>query len=202
MQDKPKKIGVFLARFQPLHNAHLYVIETALKECEHVAIMLGSSNKKNIPRNPFDYTLRHNLLMESLKENKYLDKVTIYELPDWSKEDSEEDNLIWGRYLYYNIVSRIGQKSFTMYYSDEPAVIKAWFDDNIQQNVSYRFLERKKVFDGLSSTKIRNAMLTFSEQDQEYLKKHLPPAIYKRINELRGICVDVYNNPKNDFTMK
>ena len=72
MPNKPKKIGVFLARFQPIHNAHLYVIETALKECDHVAIMLGSSNKNNMPRNPFDFNLRYNLLMDSLKDNKYL----------------------------------------------------------------------------------------------------------------------------------
>ena len=26
------KIGVFIARFQPLHKAHIYVIEKALKE--------------------------------------------------------------------------------------------------------------------------------------------------------------------------
>lgn len=202
MPNKPKKIGVFLARFQPIHNAHLYVIETALKECDHVAIMLGSSNKNNMPRNPFDFNLRYNLLMECLKDNKYLDKVTIYELPDWSQEDTTEDDLIWGRYLYYNIVSRIGQKSFTMYYSDEPELIKAWFDDNIQQNVSYKFLKRKDVFDGLSSTKIREALLSFTDKDQDYLKTHLPPAVYRRVNELRGICVDVYNNPKTDFTMK
>lgn len=120
--------------------------------------------------------------MDSLKDNKYLDKTTIYELPDWSQEDTTEDNLIWGRYIYYNIVSRIGQKSFTMYYSDEPEVIKAWFDDNIQKNVNYKFLERKDVFDGLSSTKTREALLSFTEKDQEYLKKHLPLAVYRRVN--------------------
>ena len=30
--QKPQKIGVFIARFQPLHKAHLYVIEKALKK--------------------------------------------------------------------------------------------------------------------------------------------------------------------------
>ena len=202
MENTTKKIGVFLARFQPIHNAHLHVIETALKECDHVAIMIGSSNKSNMERNPFDYSLRYNLVIDCLKDNPYFNKITIYELPDWSQEDSAEDNLIWGRYLYYNIVSRIGQKSFTMYYSDKPELIKAWFDENIQRNVEYKFLKRASVFNGLSSTKIRQALLSFTDKDQEYLKKHLPLAVFRRVNELRGICVDVYNNPKRDFTMK
>ena len=30
------KIGVFLARMQPLHIAHLDIIEKALNECERV----------------------------------------------------------------------------------------------------------------------------------------------------------------------
>ena len=39
--QKTLKIGVFIARFQPLHKAHMYVIEKALKDCDKVVIMLG-----------------------------------------------------------------------------------------------------------------------------------------------------------------
>ena len=202
MPNKPKKIGVFLARFQPLHNAHLQVIETALKECDEVAIMIGSSNKSKMPRNPFDLYLRESMLKDALRNSKNLDKISIYELPDWSQEDSIEDNYTWGDYLYYNIVSRIGQKSFTMYYSDNPEQIQSWFNGNIKNNVNFRFLKRKEVLDGLSSSKVREALLNFTEDDQKYLKKNLPENVYSRVNELRGICVDVYNNPKNDFSMK
>ena len=202
MSQKPKKVGVFLSRFQPLHKAHLYVIETALKECDEVAIMIGSSNKSKMPRNPFDLHLRKSMLMDAIKDNKNFDKLGIYELPDWSQEDSTEDNYIWGNYLYYNIVSRICQKNFTIYYSDEPEMIQSWFNETLSENVEFRFLERKKVLDGLSSSKIRDALFNFTEEDQEYLKKYLPDSVYSRINELRGIYVDILNNPLNDFTMK
>ena len=198
--EQQKKIGVFLARFQPLHNAHLHVIKTALEECDKVVIMLGSSNKKSMLRNPYDFNLRYDLLKASLSED--MERINIYELPDWSKEDTMEDDLTWGSYLYYNIVARIHQKSFSFYYSDSPDTVTGWFSPDILKNIDFRFLERSKIYSGLSSTKIRAAMIKFEPEDQEYLRTCLPPAVYSRINELRGIWLDIYNNPKNDFSMK
>ena len=40
-----KKYGVFLGRMQPVHNAHLFLVEKALEECDKVLIVLGSENK-------------------------------------------------------------------------------------------------------------------------------------------------------------
>ena len=42
------KVGVFLARMQPLHNAHLWLIDKALEENDKVLIVLGSENKVDI----------------------------------------------------------------------------------------------------------------------------------------------------------
>ena len=197
-----KKIGVFLARFQPLHKAHIYVIQTALKECEKVIILMGSSNKESMLRNPFSFDIRYSLLRDSLNNSEDMERIEIYELPDWSQEDKAEDNQIWGSYLYYNIVSRIKQKTFNFYYSDKPDIVAEWFTADIQKYITHRFLDRHTIFSGLSATKIRSAILNFSEEDQLYLKECLPDAVYRRINELRGIWLDVYNNPKPDFTMK
>lgn len=196
------KVGVFIARFQPLHKAHLYVIKQALKECDKLVIMLGSSNKENIPRNPFNFRLRKELLSESLSNEHDMTKIQIFQFPDWSEENRVADNTVWGHYLYYNIVSRINQKNFTLYYSDGPEIVKSWFDDEVNKYISFRFLDRQKVFDGLSSTKIRAALLNFSKEDKKYLYKVLPEAVFERVEELREIIVKVHNNPKKDFTMK
>lgn len=197
-----KKIGVFIARFQPLHKAHVYVIEKALKECDKVVIMLGSSNKENMPRNPFNFRLRKELLSESLSNNHDMTKIQIYQFPDWSEENLVTDDHVWGHYLYYNIVSRINQKNFTLYYSDNPDIVRNWFDDEVSRYISFCFLNRQKVFDGLSSTKIRGALLNFTEKDKKYLYKFLPEAVFERVEELRDIIVKVHKNPKKDFTMK
>lgn len=200
--EKQPKIGVFIARFQPLHKAHMYVIEKALQECDRVVIMLGSSNKDNMPRNPFNFRLRKELLSESLSNEHDMTKIQIYQFPDWSEENLVTDDAVWGHYLYYNIVSRINQKSFTLYYSDDPQIVKNWFDDEVKDYISFCFLDRKKVFEGLSSTKIRAALLKFSPEDKKYLYKFLPEAVFERVEELREILLKVHNNPKSDFTMK
>ena len=42
--QKPLKVGVFIARFQPLHKAHIYVIEKALKEYIYFSVE-GTNHK-------------------------------------------------------------------------------------------------------------------------------------------------------------
>ena len=200
--NKTQQVGVFLARFQPLHKAHLYVIEKALKENDKVVIMLGSSNKRDMLRNPFDFELRKEMLAQSLQNSEDLKRIEVYELPDWSKEDMKEDDTVWGHYFYYNVVSRINQKHFSLYYSDEPEIMRAWFDDEVAKYVHFQFLDRSKVFEGLSSTKIRNAMLNNSPEDRAYLKKFLPEAVYNELPFLRKIWLEVYNNPASDFSMQ
>ena len=60
--------GVFLARMQPVHNAHLFLVEKALEENDKVFIMLGSENKLDMLRNPFDISLRERMLRECFDE--------------------------------------------------------------------------------------------------------------------------------------
>lgn len=197
-----KKVGVFLARFQPLHNAHLYVIEKALQECDKVIIMLGSSNKKDMLRNPFSFELRKEMLKLSLRNKEDMNRIEVYELPDWSQESLKEDDKIWGHYLYYNVVARANQKRFDFYYSDDPEIMKAWFDDEVKKYVGFRFLERNNIMEGLSSTKIRNALFNLSPEDKQYLKRCLPAPVYENIGILRKIWLETIKNPKQDFTMQ
>ncbi len=103
------KYGVFLARMQPVHNAHLFLVNKALEENDKVLIVLGSENKLDMIRNPFDISLREQMLRECFEEQQNK-KITIVTLPDWSMESDLEGAEIWGRYFYYNVVSRIGQK--------------------------------------------------------------------------------------------
>lgn len=195
------KIGVFLGRLQPPHKGHLAVIEKALSECDKVVIIIGSSNKKDTLRNPFSFELRKTLLINSLKKSEDKKRIKIYGLPDWSQEDKTEDNSIWGHYLYYNMVSRAGQKNFTFYYCDEADVIKSWFDDEVKKYIDFCVSDRT-FFEGISSTKIRNALINFSKDDKLYLKKYLPKAVYSQVNKLRDHLLKVSKKPNADFTME
>lgn len=194
-----KKVGVFLARMQPVHNAHLFLVHKALEENDKVLIVLGSENKVDMLRNPYDISLREEMLRECLtdEDNKKLEIVT---LPDWSMESDKENDKTWGRYFYYNVVSRIFQKRFSIYYSDDPKILDDWFNDTeVREFITYRNFERSKLFEGLSSTKIRDA---FINDDIDYIKEYCPESVQKRFDYLKKYYENVTLNPKDDFSME
>lgn len=193
------KYGVFLARMQPVHNAHLFLVRKALEEQDKVLIVLGSENKVDMLRNPYNIKLREEMLRECLTEdeNKRIEIVT---LPDWSMESDIDSAIIWGRYFYYNVVSRIGQKRFSIYYSDDPKILDSWFKDSeVYEYITYRNFERSKLFEGLSSTKIRQA---FIDKDIEYIKMYCPDSVVNRFDYLASYYDEVKENPKEDFSME
>ena len=49
---------VFIGRFQPLHNGHVRVIDTALSLAKDVLVLIGSSNRSRDSRNPFTFKER------------------------------------------------------------------------------------------------------------------------------------------------
>jgi cytidyltransferase-like protein len=196
-----KKIGVFVARMQPVHLAHLYVIEKALEENDIVYIFIGSANKKGTIRNPFAVNIRKALLNHALHEKMGADKlerIQIVELADWSTENDLTNQKEWGRYLYYNIVSKTNSQSFKLYYSDEPQIMLDWFEEDIKKRIMFRFLERSSIYEGLSATKIRKALL---EDDEEYLKRFCPRVIPGEADILKRLLKETYENPKEDYGM-
>ena len=50
--------GVFIGRFQPLHNGHAAVIRGALERVQRLIVLVGSANCARDPRNPFTYDER------------------------------------------------------------------------------------------------------------------------------------------------
>lgn len=198
-----KKIGVFLSRMQPLHLGHIGMINKALSENDKVIILIGSTNKENTIRNPLGLNLRREILKETLEQEygeNHEEILILKELPDWSTETDVESNLEWGRYLYYNIVSLSGQKNFTMYFSDEPAIIENWFqDEKIRKRITLKTFERKNMFEDVSSTKIRNAFLN---NDRAYIEKSVPEAVLKRFDEIKNILEKVYEAPVDDYKME
>ncbi len=197
-----EKIGVFLSRMQPLHIGHLGIIEKALEENDKVVVLIGSKNKEETIRNPIKYELRKEILEEALEENfskNYKERIIVSALPDWSMETDIDSNIEWGNYLYYNIVSLAEQKTMTFYFSDSKDVIDKWFEPVIRRRINFRLFERDKMFNAISSTKIREA---FFKGDKEYIEKSCPKAVVKRYDEIRNIIKIVNENPKQDFVME
>ena len=197
-KTKMKTVGVFLARMQPVHKAHLFMVNRACEECDEVCVILGSENKKDTLRNPFTIEKRREMLLESLPE-KYRSKISVHEIPDWSMETKTEDDKVWGRYFYYNVVSRIGQKHFKFYYSDGIDNLNSWFDSEVKSYIEYRLFERSSLFAGLSATKIRQA---FVDNNKGYIEQFCPKVVMDNFDYLRNYYLGVVDKPKEDWEME
>lgn len=181
-----KKIGVFLARLQPIHWGHLELIKKMVYENDEVLILIGSTDKINA-RNPIPGTFRRDLLVQAICDSDlkgvYEDnRIKIVLLPDLSTEDDNSHD--WGFYLYSNVVKHIGQHCFTMYYSDGWEIITKWFPGFIlQNNVDLRLIARNNCVDGISATKIRELI---KSEDIETLSKYVPKCVVKNIKIIKS----------------
>lgn len=186
-----KKVGVILARFQPIHNGHLELIKKASSENDEVLVFIGSVDKLN-ERNPIPWTIRKKLVETALKD---IQNVTIVELPDLTDESDNSHD--WGFYLYSNVVSHIGQSNFTMYYSDGYEIITSWFPGFLlRNNVSLSLLARNSVEDGVSATRVRILLSQLDEDNYECferdLQKLVPLCVFEQRYQIKAY-LDVWN---------
>ena len=191
-----KKIGVVLARLQPIHNGHLALIEKAYNENDEVYIFIGSADKFN-ERNPLPITLRLQLTKEAIKEkfksythemidgtneiiNPY-DKITVVPLDDLTDESDNSHD--WGFYLYSKIVTETQCSNFTIYYSDGFEIITTWFPGFIlRNNVSLCLLARNATVSGISATTVRKLI----EEENDNLKDYVPECVYKHRDAIKN----------------
>jgi nicotinamide-nucleotide adenylyltransferase len=78
-----KRVGLFIGRFQPFHYGHLATVKFALKEVDHLYILVGSSQKSHEIHNPFTageriVMIRNALMDERIDTGRYL----IIPIPD------------------------------------------------------------------------------------------------------------------------
>ena len=61
--SKIEKYGIFIGRFQPLHNAHLKLIKIIMADKLKPFIVIGSTQeKRNLKRNPLTFEQRRQLI--------------------------------------------------------------------------------------------------------------------------------------------
>lgn len=78
---------VFIGRFQPFHVEHKRVIEQALKQSNHVLILVGSAGKPRTIRNPFTFEERERMILEAFTEPSDFIKLNVKPLYDKTYND-------------------------------------------------------------------------------------------------------------------
>jgi len=88
--------ALFVGRFQPFHNGHLYALKKLLEREEEIIIVIGSAQDSYSLTNPLTAGERIEIIREVLKELNALDRVIIVPVPDIY------ENMAWpGRVIEY-----------------------------------------------------------------------------------------------------
>lgn len=95
--------AVFVGRFQPPHQAHVFTVLAALKAAPRVLVLLGSANLARSVKNPFTAQERHAMFAAALAERGAdLHRVTFRPLPDrfdaelWAADVREVARKVFG----------------------------------------------------------------------------------------------------------
>jgi len=124
--------AVVIGRFQPIHKAHITLIEKALKIAEHVIIVLGSNRSAPTVKNPwsaeersemirscFDDSLHWGMHFTEVKDYHYNDTYWMTEVQQKVKEIANEDNWNLDEELDNNRIVLVGNnKDRSSFYLD------------------------------------------------------------------------------------
>lgn len=172
MDIKPYDLALYVGRFQPLHLGHISAIETALKICDRVLVLVGSAQESGTVRNPFDTQTR----MELIKE-VFGDKVIVKPLTDLTNENDVNEE--WGKYLMGYVKRLMGKAPDIMVYGDED--VKGWFSDEEMKDTMRIVLPRARV--DISATEIREFLL---RNDRAKFIQYTHSKTHKHFDTLRG----------------
>jgi nicotinamide-nucleotide adenylyltransferase len=179
------KVGVILARLQPVHNGHLALIFDAARSCDKVVVLVGSADKFD-KRNPIPISIRMQMLKEAIQDQNWIpevkDKIEIHPLDDLTTESDNSHE--WGFYLYSKVVSIIDQANFTIFYSDGFEIITTWFPGYIlRNNVSLALMARNSCESGVSATLVRQLIIN----DDPELENYVPESVASRRSTLKEL---------------
>lgn len=80
---KKYKVALFIGRFQPFHNGHLYSLKKCLEIAEKVTIMVAKSNVSGTQDDPWNAQIREQMVKAVVSSEKIEKKVTqIVSSPD------------------------------------------------------------------------------------------------------------------------
>lgn len=83
------KTGIFIGRFQPMHEGHTQAIQAALSQVDFLHIFVGSANQCQSIRNPFSYLDRQASIERWLRSAGVLDRCRVSPLNDHPSNDEQ-----------------------------------------------------------------------------------------------------------------
>ena len=188
------KIGVFIARLQPFHWAHVDIVKLAIRENDHVVIVLGSACQAKTIKNPWTTDERELMIRKSLsvEVNSHISVV--------SAKDYFYNNNMW----LSSLQSALGAVKVNGAEVDLDDCDVTLYGHDKDKSTFYLYLFPKwklndvgnlrTEFQHLDATLVRS--LFFTGQMDE-LKKFVPPEVYKML--CAELCTGTYQNLVEEF---
>lgn len=166
------RIGVYLGRFQPLHNMHEHVIKQVIDDFgyENSILIIGSAHTQN-EKNVYSLETRREMIKNVFPKFK-----NIYALDDYY------DDIVW----LNKFISILKEFDKDIVYSDV-VIYCGSYDDvsffkKIPETSQFQFKCFNRDLSAISATKIRNAI---NNNDIEYIKANVNIRNFNIIMKMR-----------------
>jgi len=163
--DYMPKRGLFVGRFQPVHNGHIKALEFVFSQVDEVIIGIGSAQASHTLKNPFTTSERMEMLIRALNEAGFKRKYYLIPLPDINF------NAIWATY----VVSMVPK--FDVVFTGNSLVAQLFREKGYEVIVQPMF--RKDI---LSATEIRKRMI-----EGKPWEELVPKSVAEYIKEIKGV---------------
>lgn len=170
-----KKVGVYIGRFQPFHNAHLSNVREALGQVDQLVIVLGSAGKYRTWKNPFTMYERTKLIVGALTESER-ERIQIIAVDDY---DSNAD---WTNKIVQDVAtttSNVTAENITLFghAKDESTFYLSLFPQ-------WKFVDVcADETNELSATFVRNAWMN---HDDLTVANSVPNNVYQFLKDFRS----------------
>lgn len=178
--SKAYDTGLIVGRFQTFHIGHQSLVETGLKLCDRLLILIGSAQECGTERNPLNIITRMKMLRSIYDDDS---RVMIYALPDLTNENDIKPE--WGRYVLDNVDRYIYKAPELMIYGNDEARSR-WFDVEDIKDTSEFIVNRGRI--PISATMLREFMV--KDERREWMK-WVDPKLHKMYDELRNELMTV-----------
>lgn len=174
-------VGMIVGRFQTFHKGHQRLVETALKLCDRVLILVGSADKCGTERNPLNVETRIQMIRQVYDDEN---RVMIYALPDLTDETDIRPE--WGRYLLDNVDRYIYKNPEVYIFGNDEARGFTWFTPEDLKNTTQLILNRQDI--PISATMLRDLMVL---DERRLWMQWVDPRLHKFYDRLRSEMMSV-----------
>lgn len=177
---KPYDCGLICGRFQTFHIGHESLVDTGMKLCDRVLILIGSAQECGTERNPYNIITRMDMLKSIYGDRS---DVMIYGISDMTNENDIRPE--WGRYLLDNVDRYIYKAPELMIYGNDESRSR-WFAPEDIRDTSELIVNRGRI--PISATMVRRAMVF--DRRKEWMNM-VNPKLHKMYDRLRDELMTV-----------